>query len=243
MRVEVIRPLGTIDGGEDGLQVVVVLLSKRVELVVVALRTLDRQRAKCVERITHDLIAVGVPSDLAIDLGFGDFDVPDEIPRTGREEAQSQNAVAGAGEEHVTSDLFLREAGIGFVFIERSNDVVAIGPSIHPQLVFVIAAGVRVLDDVEPMPRPAFAVVLRIQQSIDEFFVSRAYRRCVFRLRFPHERLDFLRRRRQTDQVEVQPPNQRARLSRRRRNQLLIEQRLRDEAIDRIRTLRFEIGN
>ena len=102
LRVKVISPLCAIDRCEDRLQVVVVRLGKGIKLMVVALATLNRHRAKRIHRVADHFIAVGVPSHLAIDLGFRHFDMPDKVPRSRGNEAQSQDAVSSAGKQHIT---------------------------------------------------------------------------------------------------------------------------------------------
>ena len=68
-------------------------------------------------------------------------------------------------------------------------------------LVLVVAVRVAVMDDVEPVPAPAFAVSGRGQQPIDQLLVGvRSGRR--------QEGVDLLRRRRQAVQVEGQATDQ-----------------------------------
>ena len=47
--------------------------------------------------------------DLAVDFGFGNFDMPNEVPWSRRNKTQSQNSVCRTGIEHVASDLFLNK--------------------------------------------------------------------------------------------------------------------------------------
>ena len=134
----------------------------------------------------------------------------------GGDEAERLDAVGRAGEEHVAGDLLLHEPGVGLVVVERADDVVAVGPGVRPRLVLVVAVRVAVVDDVEPVPRPALAVVRRREQPVDQLLVGVG-------VAVRDERVDLLRRRRQADQVEVQPADQRAaiRLRRRRQSPLL----------------------
>jgi len=101
-----------------------------------------------------------VPRNLAVGLSFGQLGVADEIPRPGGDKAQPDDAIARAGEQRVTRDLLLDEARVGFVFVQRADDVVAVRPGVRPWLVFVVAVGVGVMDDIQPMPRPVLSVTL-----------------------------------------------------------------------------------
>ena len=60
----------------------------------------------------------------------------------------------------IPRDLFLHKAIVGFVVIERLDDVVAVPPGIAIINVRLIAAAVGVPGGVEPVAGPAFAVVL-----------------------------------------------------------------------------------
>ena len=64
-----------------------------------------------------------------------------------------------AGEEHVAGELLLDEPVVRLVGVERADDVVAVRPGVGPRLVLVVAVRLAVVDDVEPVPRPALAVV------------------------------------------------------------------------------------
>ena len=95
-------------------------------------------------------------------------------------------------------------------------------------LVAVVADGVGVAHEVEPVHRHALAVVLARQQPVDELLVG------VGSLSFD-ERIDLRRRRRQAGQVEVQPADERDAVGLRRRRELLALQAGEDEAVDPVR--------
>ena len=67
-KVFFIRP---VERREDRLQSVIVLLRNRVEFVVVALRAVDGDAGKGPHGIRHHVVAVEVPRNLAVGLGFG----------------------------------------------------------------------------------------------------------------------------------------------------------------------------
>ena len=97
--------------------------------------------------------------------------------------------------DFVAGKLLLHEAIIRLVVVERFDHVIAVAP--HAGTIAVILEAVRlgVAHHVEPVLRPAFAVVRRRQQPIDELLIRIG---CVI----VDERIDLLRRRRQPGKVE-----------------------------------------
>ena len=82
-------------------------LGKGIEFVVVAAGALDRQAGKGIDGIGHHLIAVDVARHLAVDLGFGHLDVTDEVPGSGGDKAQAENAIGLPGKENISRELLL----------------------------------------------------------------------------------------------------------------------------------------
>ena len=162
----IVGPVGAVDGREHRLQAVVVFLRDRVELVVVALGAVDRQAHERADGVGDQVVAVEVAGDLAVDLGFRQLGVADEVPRAGGEEAERLDAVRRAGEEHVAGDLLLHEPRVRLVGVEGADDVIAVGPGVGPRLVLVVAVRLAEVDDIEPVPRPALAVV-RARRAVD----------------------------------------------------------------------------
>ena len=224
-RIDRILPILAVDRREDGLQRVVVVLRDGVELVVVALGTVDRDARERADRVGHHVVAVEVAGDLAVGLRLGHLAVADQVPRSGGDEANCLLAVDRIGEEHVAGDLLLDEPGVGLVGVERADDVIAIGPGIRAGLVLVVAVRVAVVDDVEPVPGPAFAIARRGQQPVDEFFIGR-------RIGIGDEGIHFFGRRRQARQVEREPADERAAVGDRRRRQLFLGELRADEEVD-----------
>ena len=68
--------------------------------------------------------------------------------------------------ERIAGQLFFDEAGVGLVVVEGADDIVAIGPSVGAELVFIVAVGVAVVDDVEPVAAPAFAIARGGQEAV-----------------------------------------------------------------------------
>ena len=72
--------------------------------------------------------------------------------------------------EHlVTRQLLLDETVVRLVLIEALNHVVAIAPDIGPRFIGFEALAIGIARQIEPMARPAFAIVRRGQQRIDHF--------------------------------------------------------------------------
>src|SRR5437879_5230005 len=64
------------------------------------------------------------------------------------------------------------EAVKGLAGVERTDDVIAVPPSVGIEVVDFEAAGIGVADDVEPVAAPALSVVWGRQQPFDQVFVG-----------------------------------------------------------------------
>ena len=129
---------------------------------------MDGQGSERAHGVGDHVIAVEVACDFAVGFVFGDFGVTDEVPWAGGDEAEGFDAVAGVWEEDIAGELFGDEAGVGFVGIEGADDVVAVGPCVRARLVLVVAVGVAVVDGVEPVAGPAFAVLGAGEETVGE---------------------------------------------------------------------------
>ncbi len=143
--------------------------------------------------------------------------------------------LAGARQQ-IAGQLFDREAVERHVVVQGLDHPVAIGP--HFALaVDRIAVRVGVARLVEPVPAPALAVVGRGEQAVDQRLVSRGT--FIF-----DEPLDLVRRRQQSDQVEIDAANQRRSIGRGRRRQSFGFQPRQNELVDRVTDpgLVFDLG-
>ena len=84
---------------------------------------------------------------------------------------------------------------------------------------------IGVLDDVQPVSRPAFTIVFRPEQSIDQFFIGLGI--CVI-----NELLNLFVSRWKSDQVVGHSANQRATVSRLRTSQSFLIQLVENELVD-----------
>ena len=125
---------------------------------MVAAGALGSRREEGPSRVGDHVVAVEGAGDLAVEFGLGEFGMADVVPRSGGDEALGDVSVGRLGVERIAGQLFFDEAGVGLVLVEGPDDVVAIGPGVRTELVLVVAVGVAVVDHVEPMATPAFAV-------------------------------------------------------------------------------------
>ena len=104
--------------------------------------------------------------------------------------------------QHVAGELLDRELVVRHVGVDRGNHPIAIATGKRPRAILLVAVAVGIAGQVEPVPPPALAEMRRSQQPIDEPLDG-------IGLRVAEKRGDFVGRRRQADQVEIEPPQQR----------------------------------
>ena len=151
---------------EEGLQAVVVLLADRVELVVMAARALHRQPQQALSHAERHFCQHLLASLFLVLVAGSDMARPRAV-KPGRYQR------LGAGrEEFVAGHLLPHEAVIGLVGVERSDHIVAIAPAVLPVAVALEAVRVGEADYVQPLLRPALAVVRRRQERIDQMLVG-----------------------------------------------------------------------
>jgi len=175
---------------------VVIRLRDRIEFVVVTSRARNRQPE---ERLGGDINAV-------VDDVIG---VAVEMVAERDEAERSLRVFVSAKGQLVRRELFDNESVIRLVFVESLDDVIAISPRIRINGTFApsieLPFGIRVPRHIEPVPSPTFTVMRRGQQLVHHLF------KCLRRI-IVQELVRFLRRRWQTNQVEIDAANQRARV-------------------------------
>ncbi len=189
-----LRLVGIVEKGHQG---VVVVMGDRIVLVAMALRAAERQPEPCRPGGGHP-VGHGMKAKLErIDTAFF---VEHRIAM----KAGGDKLVERGFGQHVAGELFDRELVEGHVGIEGLNHPVAVGP--HAAIaILLVTVGIGVAGQIEPLAGPPLAVLRAGQQPIDETFV-----RCVQRGRrdFAFESCEFLRQRRQADEVEIHPPHE-----------------------------------
>ena len=78
-------------------------------------------------------------------------------------------AAARAGQQ-VAGQVLADELIVGHVVIESADQVVAILPGVGNCKVELVALRLGVAHHVEPMPRPALAIMGRVKEAIDDLF-------------------------------------------------------------------------
>ena len=141
---------------DRGMHPVIVFLQDRIELVIVAARTVNGQTQESSTDGSNHIIEVVVPP-----LGVIFF--AEQDARSSTKKSGSDPGLVGSVIDLVTSDLFFEELIVGFVVVERIDDVVAAAPGIGAIEIMLEPARVRVARHVEPMTTPALTVVRRSQ--------------------------------------------------------------------------------
>ena len=72
--------------------------------------------------------------------------------------------------EFVAGDLLGQKHVVRLVAVERADDVVAIPPDVRPVVVVLVAVGIGVACDIQPVTAPTLAVVRRGEQLVDQPF-------------------------------------------------------------------------
>jgi len=108
---------------EDGLQLEVVFMGNRIELVIVAAGTADRQThtqgTRRVDEVRERFDAVRI-LDLEQHVAVG----------TDRLKTRATLRLRIFGPQFVARDLFANKSVVRFVFVERFDDIVAVAPDV-----------------------------------------------------------------------------------------------------------------
>ena len=83
----IVRAVGAIDAGEDRLQAVIIFLRDRIELVIVAAGAVDGQADEGDIVRRHHVVAIEERAIVLVDRALAQFDMADEVPRPGGDEA------------------------------------------------------------------------------------------------------------------------------------------------------------
>src|SRR5205085_10063587 len=125
-------------------------LQNRIELMVVATCAAYAETQKNVGSNIRDLVENIVPLRLNVALVVL---VDAESIVSGR-----YDRVWIAGLQLIASDLLADETVVGFVIVQRTDDIVAIAPRIRAVGVRFITVGLRITNEIEPVARPMLAV-------------------------------------------------------------------------------------
>ena len=179
-----------------------VIVARRhgIEFVIVAARAADRhpekRLAERVELLVHDVHAERVFVLLLI------------VGRAQREKRRRGDLaglfIGRRGGQEVAGELLADELVEGQVAVKRVHHIVAVAPRVLEHQGPPAATRFRKARHIEPVPAPALAELRRGQHRIHH------HRERLGRgPRITHKRLERLRRRRQSGQIERRPPQQR----------------------------------
>ena len=151
------------DPGEEGLQAEEIELRDRIELVIVALGTGQRDSEKRGGHVSRQIVERILP---------GQQDVRG-VALIGPHEQVARGDLGGRilGEEFIPGDLLGEELVVGEVAVEGLNDPVAVFPREGTDRVGVVAGGFGEAHDIEPLAAPVFAIVGAGEQPVDQPFV------------------------------------------------------------------------
>ncbi len=160
---------------------------------------------------------------VAVDHRLGRLIVPGSQPqKCGGDLGGSVGAL-----DLIARQLLDQKPVVRLVLVEGVDHVVAVSPGVRLVAVALVAVGFGVTDDIQPMPRPALSI-LRAGQQVINHLGDRIGRLVI------EERPDFVRGRRQADQVEIKPADQGPSIGRSDRLDPLRLHLGQDEAIDGI---------
>ena len=197
-------------------QAVILVVRERVELMRVALGALGRQSehrlAEAVDAVEH--------------LDHPEFlrdDRPLLVERAIPQEARGDDLLLRRIRQQVAGDLLDHKLVVGHVAIDRGNHPVAPDPHLATKILFV-AVGVGIAGEVEPVPRPLLAVAVAREQGIDRLLIALGL-----------EGGELLGRRRQADEIEIDPAAERGGIGLGRRREALRGEVGGDDRVDRAR--------
>ena len=148
---------------EDARQRIIVALRHRIEFVIMASRTSQRESE---HRLRHRV-------DLLID------EIHRKLPLVALIVPLRSDGQKAGGDDllglitlalklhQITRDLLLEEEVIRLVLLERFDHIIAVTPRMRIEHVHFLAAALRVARHIQPVPRPALAVAFRIEIHVD----------------------------------------------------------------------------
>ena len=148
---------------KDRFDRIIVGMGNRIEFVVMASSTSHGQSHECTGRCADHIVQFVGPL-LSGQAGIGALHA---VVGT-----RHQKAGRFVDPHAITSKLFKQEFVEGFVFVDGSNDIVAIGPGIGAWLIRFKSIAFGKFDDIQPMPTPALAEMGRREQSVDQSFAG-----------------------------------------------------------------------
>ena len=185
--------IARLDRREERLQAVVIFLENRIELVIVAACALHAEAEENIRGHVRDVVqdVRPLPGHIAVVVFVNA--VPEKRGAIAR--------IRVAGEKFIARELLLHKAIVGLVAVERGDDVIAVMPRVGAEVVGLKPIALRKAHEVEPVPRPAFAVARAGEEFIDQRRLGRlGLIRCI-----AHDCCGFFGGRRQAGEIEIDP--------------------------------------
>eukprot|EP00913_Durusdinium_trenchii_P028312 g26540.t1 len=158
------------DSRECSRHPVVFALANRVELMVVAARTIDRKAEKCLPDGTDDVFKLVLPHDRF--HGSALLILADLVISTRDEKPGGDNRLWVSRSQHVAGELAAGEFIVRKIGVESIDHPVAVAPGVGPHPIPFEALAFAEPHDVEPVTCPAFTVMGRSQQAIDKSLIG-----------------------------------------------------------------------
>ena len=181
-----------VDAAEDRLEAVVIADRDGIELVIMAAGAADREAEETLACIDENVVEGVLPGEPF--RGVVGADLSREENRGGDEKPGGGVVPVG-----IAGELTADEGVVGHVGVEGGHDPVAVGPGIGPFGIHLVAVGVGIPDDVEPVLGHPFAVSRRGEETVGDALDS-AWRT------IGEEAVDLLRRRGKPDEVQRDAP-------------------------------------
>ena len=149
---------------KEGGEAVIVVLAKRIELVVVAAGTAERETEHCRGRGADDVVEL---------IGFGLYAVVGfVVPHAETVVAGRRERVVRHGIELVAGKLLDQELVVGFVLVQGPNDIVAIPPGQRFFAVALVTVALGEANNIQPVAGPALAILRTGKQAIDQSLIG-----------------------------------------------------------------------
>src|SRR5262249_17732299 len=152
---------------EEAGQGVVIAAGDRVELVIV---TAGAGYGQAEEGLGHHVDLIVDAADLFLTNVHRRMDALAQVEEPGREDrlVESLDGVPARVIEQITGEVLDQESVVGEVRIERADDVIAIAVGVRDVVVELVAGGLGVADEIEPVAGPSLAVSRAGQEALDQ---------------------------------------------------------------------------
>ncbi len=156
-------PTGAVsaDVAEERKQPVVVLLGNRINLVVVATSTTNRETKKDLSGRAEDVVKV-LETRL---LDVNRFILPDPQPII----PGGNLAIGGHRVQFIPGKLLGRKTVERLVTVEGPDHIITVSPDMRLRPVTFVAVGLGVANQVEPVAAPLLSVVRGLEQAVHNF--------------------------------------------------------------------------